>query len=147
MSIKPELFILTYQDEADNWVAWGSRKVNRFEVEAKLEDYEYTCYDGLIRDYGTSLREFLWNGSIGGMTMCSGTSQLSAIGALIDALRKEEDEERIAAAEREKRQADIARFGGEVNEELIRKIVRWRKKQAKKAEQEREYDPDGEWDF
>jgi hypothetical protein len=128
-------------------VAWGSRKINRFEVEAKMEDYEYSFYSGAILDRGSILKEYIWNGSLRGMTMCSGTSQLSAIGALLDALREEEERELKEDLEREKRRADIARFGGEVNEELIRKVVRWRKKQEKKRQLEEGWDPDGEWDF
>lgn len=141
-TIQPNLFILTYKQEDGSWAAWGSRKVNFLDLEAKIDDgIEVTYRGGLTHEMSPStLREFIFNGSIRNLTTVTGNSELGAVGGLIDALRKEEEEELRASFEREKYKDDIKRFGGQVDEELIRKVVRWRKKQAKKKAEQDELD-------
>jgi hypothetical protein len=146
--MSPEYFILIMEKEG-TWTALGSRKVIQFDLESRINEPEYLDYfGGFIRDYGTaSLRDYVIKGSLRNMTMVTGTSQLSALGALLDALRKEEEEEKEISVKYAQGKIDLQRFGGEVNEELIRKVVRWRKKQAAQAAKKKEFDPDGEWDF
>lgn len=140
----PSLFLLTYEKDGE-WVAMGSRKWIDISFESKMDEYEYTMSWESLRRIEPAPRHIDIYGKLVGVTAVTAHTQLAAIGALIDALRKEEEEEQ----EQARRSADIRRFGGEVNEELIRKVVRWRKKQAKKASKERnerqlDYD---DWDF
>lgn len=145
-SITPNWWMTVIENDG-KWTAIGSRKINRIDIEARIDDYDWPLLGHSLYSPVASVAEYKIAGSVRGFTYTSGTTRLAALGALMDALQKEEEEERTVAAERSKRQEDLKRFGGEVNEELIRKVVRWRKKQAKKAEQEREWDPDGEWEF
>lgn len=147
-SMNPEIFVFLVKSEKE-WMAYGSRKINYVDIESVINHGdEFSYYGGLIREMSpATLREIKLTGSLTGLTMCVGSTQLGALGTLLDALRREEDEERKQNEAYTKRQEDIARFGGEVNEDLIRKIVKLRKKQAKKTQREKEYDPYDEWDF
>jgi hypothetical protein len=133
-TITPELLIVSLQKGPNDWIAYGSRTINQIKIETMRGFDNITTWDSALVDLETTSREILFEGRFNHVAVATGTSQLSAIGALLDFFREEEKKDLFERTEREKRQADIARFGGEINEELVRKIVRWRKKQAKKAD-------------
>ena len=134
----PELFITVTKQE-DKWIAFGSRKVNYFSIENKV-DYDDITTRTAFSYSSTYVSEIVSGCSMQGCIVVEGYSPLAAIGALLDAFREEEKQELIEEESRKIRNADIKRFGGEVNEELVRKVVRWRKKQAKKAADVDPYD-------
>lgn len=146
MNTKPT-YLMTLIESNGGWTAVGSRSVNFLNIEARREWEELSLTYFSDRSISPSIYHYLVEGSVRSFTVVSAPTQLQALGALLDEFRKQEDAELREAEDKAKRKADIARFGGEVNEELVRKVVRWRKKQAKKAEKEREWDPDDEWDF
>lgn len=141
---KPTLFLMVIQGE-ENWIAIGSDKIDLFEFTAsREEELEFAILSHPYKSVFPTLNKYVINGRTRTLASATGSSPLSAIGALIDFMRDQEAEETIR---KEKRKADLERFGGEVNEELIRKVVRWRKKQEKKRQQEAEWDPYNEWEF
>lgn len=139
---KPSLFISIIQQE-DKWLAIGSDKVNFFEVESQIGGgYPEITYMGdPCKTYYPDIRSFKITGGTSTMVTTTGSSPLAAVGALIDYLKDQEKEEAIQQA---KRKVDFERFGGPVDEELISKVLHWKKKQEKKRQQEElHYD---EWD-
>lgn len=142
--LQPDIFITVVKNES-GYTAFGSRKINFFDLEHKVE-YGELLGDRFINVMGidkvahTEIR-----GEVDGITMVQGTTRLAAIGALIDALDTEEREEAAQRLEILRQRELRERFGGEVNEELIRKVVKWRKKKAEKQEYYDAYEenPDG----
>lgn len=142
----PSIFITVIKQD-DKWIAMGSNKVDLFELTASRDDTFVDVLSFASRSIYPMMTTYMINGRTRTIATATAATQLSAVGALLDFFKEDEIREAVEQERKTQRQADYTRFGGEVNEELIRKVVRWRKKQAKKAEQEREYDPDREWEF
>lgn len=136
MTTKPKFCFFLVEHE-DGWMAIGSRQINYLDLESIMASDSIFTFGGDRIPLGPP--SYNINGSFETLIMAVNSSPLSALASLYEALQKEEAEE-VADT---KRREDLARFGGEINEELIRKIVKWRKKQEKKQPKEYEYH---EWD-
>lgn len=124
-------FMALIQNES-GYIAVGSRTINYLEIGREVEmmpllEYSYQA----VLPYETKISI---NGSAHTLTYVTGTTPLSTLGSLLDAFKKDEEQEAEEKRQRV-RQTELARFGGEVDDELVRKIVRWRKKQAKQHQE------------
>lgn len=130
--IDPKYFMAVVKASENRWTAYGSRKLRYISFEGQYGNDPY--YDdgysfGDTYKMVSPIRTIKAEADLYGMISVTANSPLAAIGALIDAFR--EEEEREAEESRQmKRKAELARFGGEIDEELVRKIVKWRKKRS-----------------
>lgn len=130
---RPNYWFTLIKNDSDSgigWIAFGSRQVSQVTVEAH-GDYFKGALDtwdfDICSSYAPHCRTFEFHGTSSTLTYVKAVSPLAAIGALLDAFRDEEEREVEEERDR-KRRVDLARFGGEIDEELARKIVKWRKK-------------------
>lgn len=124
----PEFIISVFQN-ADGWGAMGSRKATQMTIQQQQQHFtglDTWDFDG-PRSYLQHPVEFEFFARTHGFIYVQGTTILGALGTLLDAFQREEKLEVEEEADR-KRKQDLARFGGEIDDELVRKIVKWRKK-------------------
>lgn len=140
----PSLFI-TLIHQNDQWIAMGSNKIDTFELTASRDDTFADVMSFASRSIYPMMTTYIINGRTQTVATATGKTQLAALGALLDFFKQDEIDDAIEAERKAQRKAELARFGGEVNEELVRKIVRWRKKQELKNRVESDYDHD--YDF
>lgn len=134
MMTTPQLFMLVIET-TDGFMAIGSRKIAQFELNAVVEDFDCWSLEGKNRiPIGPSSVDI--NGTVYSLITVIQSTRTGAIFSLIQALDAEERQEEEA----KKRSADLARFGGEIDEELVKKIVRWRKKRDKQKDVPVTYD-------
>lgn len=134
---RPEYFFTLIKND-EGYLAIGSRKITQLDIATNFTDLiKTTSMFDPHSNFVHAPTEYNVNGVVGGFIIVQGPTRLAALGQLLDALdeeqRREEEEARQAASY--------------MDEELVRKITKWRKQQAKKKAKEREYDPDDEWDF
>ncbi len=131
-------YLIALMESEDGWIALGARKIGRLEINMSQGRDDITGgwdYWNLGRDksYTPVDHQYVITSDAKQFTYVKGKTQLAALGALLDTLREEEEREDAVKREYIAKQERITRFGGEIDEELIKKIVKWRKKQAKEA--------------
>lgn len=140
----PSLFLTVFEQNG-TWIAMGTNKAFNFELTASRDWQELTGM-GYYQDYPRHT-EYMFNGQTSTIATATGTTPLAAMGALLDYLREADEKEKEQNLVYAKRQEDLKRFGGEVDEELIRKVVKWRKKNAAKQAYIDKYEDNDDFDY
>lgn len=139
MALQPQLFITVIEND-EGYMAIGSRKVSSLEITAATEYFETQNWKSFDNYLIQGPKSFEIAGVTHTLTTVQGRSRMGVIGQLLEAFDEEKRLEEEEKRERQKRQQDLARFGGEIDEELVRKIIKWRKKKAKKYEEDDYYE-------
>lgn len=132
---RPTLWTTVVEHAPGEWMAYGTRRINYLDIESIIDDgLEMSYFGGLVREMAPcTLREIIIKGSIRGLNMTTGTSALGALGSLLEMFHKEEIEE--AVHKERYKHSDYTRFGGNIDDELLKKIKKLvAKQQAKVAE-------------